>query len=118
SSTRTGWPGDVIVAPRHHARHCTRQPAKESAMTTLPDPARPLALDDATAAFAAILDGTVDDEAVATFLITLSDRGETSTEIAAAAREMRARLVPIQGRPGAIDVCGTGGDGHHTLNVS
>ncbi len=39
-------------------------------------------------------------------------------EIAAAAREMRARLIPIAAPANAIDVCGTGGDGHHTLNVS
>ena len=87
-------------------------------MSTLPNPALPLSNDDAEAAFAAILDGTVPDEAIATFLIALAERGETAVEIAAAAREMRKRLIPVQGRAGAIDVCGTGGDGHHTLNVS
>jgi anthranilate phosphoribosyltransferase len=87
-------------------------------MSALPDPTSPLSETEAAAAFAAILDGTVSEEAIASFLITLSDRGETATEIAAAAREMRARLIPIAAPPGAIDVCGTGGDGHHTLNVS
>ncbi|ODT88160.1 MAG: anthranilate phosphoribosyltransferase [Sphingobium sp. SCN 64-10] len=87
-------------------------------MRTLPDPLLPLTGDDAADAFAAILDGTVDDEAIAAFLIALSERGETAVEIAAAAREMRARLIPIAAPEGAIDVCGTGGDGHHTLNVS
>ncbi|MCW2393020.1 anthranilate phosphoribosyltransferase [Sphingobium sp. B1D7B] len=87
-------------------------------MNSLPDPASPLSREDAVRAFAAILDGTVEDEAIAAFLVTLAERGETATEIAAAAREMRARLIPVQAPAGAIDVCGTGGDGHHTLNIS
>jgi anthranilate phosphoribosyltransferase len=45
-------------------------------------------------------------------------RGETASEIAGAARAMRARMIPVEAPEGAIDVCGTGGDGHHTLNVS
>lgn len=87
-------------------------------MTTLPNPANPLSADAAAAAFAAILDATVSAEDIAQFLVALSDRGETATEIAAAARAMRARLIPVSAPANAIDVCGTGGDGHHTLNVS
>ena len=87
-------------------------------MNSLPDPSKPLTREQAASAFAAILDAAVPDDAIALFLSAMSDRGETGTEIAAAAQEMRKRLIPVQGRPGAIDVCGTGGDGHHTLNVS
>lgn len=89
-----------------------------TALVTLPDPILPLAADEAAHAFAAILDGKASDEGIARFLVALSERGETDVEIAAAAREMRARLIPIAASAGAIDVCGTGGDGHHTLNVS
>lgn len=87
-------------------------------MTSLPDPSRPLAANEAAQAFAAILDGTVPDDAIAAFLVALSDRGETATEIAAAAQAMRERMIPVNAPANAIDVCGTGGDGHHTLNVS
>ncbi|MGV3770389.1 MAG: anthranilate phosphoribosyltransferase [Sphingobium phenoxybenzoativorans] len=87
-------------------------------MTALPDPSTPLAADEAASAFTAILDGTVSDEAIAAFLTGMSQRGETAAEIAAAAQAMRARMIPIEAPEGAIDVCGTGGDGHHTLNVS
>ncbi|WP_294327414.1 anthranilate phosphoribosyltransferase [uncultured Sphingomonas sp.] len=86
--------------------------------TLLPDPSTPLSHESAAEAFAAILDGTVSDDAIATFLTDLAIRGETSIEIAEAARALRHRMIPIHGPAGAIDVCGTGGDGHHTLNVS
>lgn len=86
--------------------------------TPLPSPATPLSMESAGEAFAAILDGKVDDAAIEAFLIALAERGETSIEIAAAARAMRERMIPIEAPPGAIDVCGTGGDGQHSLNVS
>lgn len=68
--------------------------------------------------FGVLLDGETSEEEIARFLTDLSDRGETGAEIAGAARALRARLIPISGPKNAIDVCGTGGDGHHTLNVS
>jgi anthranilate phosphoribosyltransferase len=89
-----------------------------SVFTLLPDPTTPLSRESAALAFADILDARVSEETIAAFLIALSDRGETSIEIAEAARALRARLIPIAAPAGAIDVCGTGGDGHHTLNVS
>ena len=85
---------------------------------SLPDPLHPLAEAEAEAAFAAILDDEVPDAEIAAFLVALSDRGETASEIAGAARAMRARMIPVAAPANAIDVCGTGGDGHHTLNVS
>ncbi|WP_448664932.1 anthranilate phosphoribosyltransferase [Sphingomonas sp. CJ20] len=84
----------------------------------LPDPSTPLSHESAAQAFADILDGLVPEAAIESFLLGLSIRGETSIEIAEAARALRARVLSITAPPGAIDVCGTGGDGHHTLNVS
>lgn len=83
-------------------------------------PEAEIALDEAEAeaAFGALLDGAVADDEIARFLIDLSERGETAAEIAGAARAMRARMIPIHAPANAIDVCGTGGDGMHTLNVS
>lgn len=85
---------------------------------SLPDVTHPLDEAQAEQAFAAVLDGTVPDEAIAQFLAALSERGETASEIAGAARAMRERMIPVKAPAKAIDVCGTGGDGHHTLNVS
>ncbi len=78
----------------------------------------PMTEAEAEAAFGVLLDGGPSEEDIAGFLVALSERGETADEIAGAARALRARLLPIHAPEGAIDVCGTGGDGHHTLNVS
>jgi anthranilate phosphoribosyltransferase len=84
----------------------------------LPDPSAPLPPDAADDAFARIFDGAVDDAALAMFLVTLAERGETVEEVSAAARALRARLSNRLEAPDAIDVCGTGGDGQHSLNIS
>ena len=90
-------------------------------MTTLallPDPSSPLDHATAQAAFDDLLDGKIPDEAAAAFLIGLTEREETAIEIAAATRALRARMIPVAAPAGAIDVCGTGGDGAHSLNIS
>ncbi|MGX7895166.1 anthranilate phosphoribosyltransferase [Tsuneonella sp. HG222] len=87
-------------------------------MKRLPPVEPHLSEEEAETAFAAMLDGETSDEEIARFLSELSDRGETASEITGAARALRARLIPIEAPEGAIDVCGTGGDGKHTLNVS
>ena len=78
-------------------------------MNRLPDTASPLSRETAAQAFADLLDARTSEEEIATFLIGLTTRGETSIEIAEAARAMRSRLIPIDAPTGAIDVCGTGG---------
>ncbi len=87
-------------------------------MARLPDAVAPLSQTLAYETFAAILDGAYGDEAIATFLTVMAERDETSEEIAGAARAMRERMIRIAAPEGAIDVCGTGGDGAHSLNVS
>ena len=87
-------------------------------MINLPDPRNLMTIDEARWTFVQILDGTVDDDAIGDFLVGLADRGETAVEIAGAAFALRDRMIPVEAPPIAIDVCGTGGDGHHTLNVS
>lgn len=84
----------------------------------LPDPQHLFDHDEAAQAFADILDARASEAEIEAFLVALTERGETMVEIAAAAEALRERLIPIDAPAGAIDVCGTGGDGHHTLNVS
>ena len=84
----------------------------------LPDARVPLDAAAARAAFETIMDGQAEDEDLARFLVDLADRGETVDEIAAAAAALRQRALTIEAPNGAIDVCGTGGDGKHSFNVS
>ena len=84
----------------------------------LPDASAPLSADAARLAFDALLDGEADDADAARFLNDMAERDETAVEIAAAARSLRARMITVTAPAGAIDVCGTGGDGSHSLNVS
>src|SRR3546814_18192269 len=52
------------------------------------------------------------------FLMALRVRGETVEEIAGAATVMRSKMTTIEGPAGAIDICGTGGDGTGSYNIS
>ncbi len=84
----------------------------------LPDTRAPLDAATAARAFADLLDGAASDAEAQRFLTDMAVRDETSVEIAACARAMRARMVAVTAPPNAIDVCGTGGDGSHSVNVS
>ena len=77
-----------------------------------------LSLSEAEALFSKMLDGAMSDAQITDTLIEMADRGETAQEIAGAVMAMRARMVAVAGPTNAIDVCGTGGDGQHSLNVS
>ena len=51
-------------------------------------------------------------------LLALRMRGETADELAGFALAMRERVLPVDAPAGAIDTCGTGGDGARTFNIS
>ncbi len=69
-------------------------------------------------AFAIVMSGAASDMEIAAFLMALRVRGETASELAGAVQAMRAVMLRIAAPPGTIDLCGTGGDGHATLNIS
>ncbi|MCS6878659.1 MAG: anthranilate phosphoribosyltransferase [Geminicoccaceae bacterium] len=82
--------------------------------------ARGEALDFATAreAFSIMMSGDATPAQMGAFLMGLRVRGETIEEIAAGATVLRERMVRVNAPPGAIDTCGTGGDGAGTYNIS
>jgi anthranilate phosphoribosyltransferase len=69
-------------------------------------------------AFAAIISGEVSQTRIAAFLTALAVRKPTADEITGAAHAMRAAMRRVDAPRGAVDVCGTGGDGLGTLNIS
>ena len=70
------------------------------------------------AAMGGILGGEWTDAQTAAFITAMKIKGETPAELAAAAAVMRKYAVEVQAPPGAIDMCGTGGDGGGIFNVS
>jgi anthranilate phosphoribosyltransferase len=73
---------------------------------------------DADEFFTACLRGEPTGAQVAAALTAMRMRGETVGELTASARAMRRAAVTLDHPFDVIDVCGTGGDGLHTLNVS
>lgn len=69
-----------------------------------------------------IMAGEVPATQVAAFLLALRVKKEAVVEIAAAAEAMREFATPVpidlQDVDGLVDLCGTGGDGQHSFNIS
>ncbi len=74
--------------------------------------------DEIKDAFEIMMSGVATPVQMAAFLMALRVRGETIAEITGAARLMRAKMLRIDAPPDAVDIVGTGGDGHNTYNVS
>jgi anthranilate phosphoribosyltransferase len=65
-----------------------------------------------------VMSGQVSAVSLSAFLVGLRAKGETAEEIAGFAASMRQHSLKITAPEGAIDTCGTGGDGSQTFNVS
>ncbi len=76
--------------------------------------------EEMTAVMQAIMTGDATPAQIGGFLVSLRMKGETVTEIAAAAGVMRelASGVDISGLDNAVDIVGTGGDASGTFNIS
>jgi anthranilate phosphoribosyltransferase len=77
-----------------------------------------LSQDEAAEAFELVMSGAATPAQIGALLMGLRLRGETVDEIAGAARAMRAKVLTVRAPGGAIDTCGTGGDGKGTFNIS
>ena len=54
----------------------------------------------------------------AAFLVLLKAKGETGQEVAGMVSAMRNHMIPVSPGVPCVDIVGTGGDGHHTVNFS
>ncbi len=79
---------------------------------------RTLTRDQARHAFSLLMEGQISQAQTAAFLMALRVRTEQVEEIAGAAQAMRAKATRVRAPAGAVDTCGTGGDGLGTVNVS
>lgn len=74
--------------------------------------------DEARAAFETMLSGEVTPAQMGGFLMALRVRGESVPELVGAVTAMRGKMLRVEAPAGAIDIVGTGGDGHGSYNVS
>ena len=79
---------------------------------------RTLTLDEARGAMGSVMDGEATPALLAALLVALRMRGETVDELAGFATAMRERVTRVEAPEGAVDTCGTGGDGSGTFNIS
>ncbi len=73
---------------------------------------------EAEAAFGIVMDGEATPAQIGGMLMAMRARGETVEELTGAVTAMRRRMTPVEAPANAMDVCGTGGDGAASLNVS
>jgi len=80
---------------------------------------RDLTADEMASVVGEIMDGQATQAQVGSLLAALRMKGETVEEVVGAARAMRSRMTRVEfaGDP-MIDLCGTGGDGSRSINVS
>ncbi|MCE9678664.1 anthranilate phosphoribosyltransferase [Shewanella sp. AS1] len=80
--------------------------------------------EEAKTLFSAVINGEMSETVMAAMLIAMKVRGETIAEISGAADALLSAAKPFpQGndatrQQGILDIVGTGGDGHNTINIS
>lgn len=77
-----------------------------------------LSTPEAASAFGIIMDGQATPAQIGGMLMAMRTRGETVPELIGVVTALRQRMTRIDAPKGAIDVCGTGGDGAASLNIS
>ena len=93
------------------------QPSFKALIATIAS-GKTLTVDEAKTAFNVILSGDATPAQMGAFLMGLHMRGETVDELIGGVTVLREKATYITAPENAVDVVGTGGDGHGTLNIS
>jgi anthranilate phosphoribosyltransferase len=109
----------MIRRPRPGAATCTVQfhAVISDAIQTL-IAGTDLTRDQAAAAMDELMSGEATAAQIGGFLVALRMKGETVGELIGLVSSMREHAVTFDAPAGAIDTCGTGGDGSGTFNIS
>jgi anthranilate phosphoribosyltransferase len=80
----------------------------------------PLSVDDAEAAFTAVMEGRATPVQIGALLVALRALGERPEHVAGGVRALRRAMIPVAAPEGwgVVDTCGTGGGSFTTFNIS
>jgi len=95
----------------------TSDPALQPVLARLVQGAS-LTEDEAESVFETVISGLATQAQMGALLTALAIRGESAAELTGLVRTLRRQSIKISGGEDALDCCGTGGDGHGTLNIS
>ena len=76
-----------------------------------------LSFNESKAAFEILMEGKASEDEIFEFLTLLSEKNETSDEVAGGVYVLRKKSKRVNVQD-CVDTCGTGGDGMNTLNIS
>ena len=88
------------------------------ATLTMAQTGQPLSAADTKRLFDAIFTGRLGEDEIIAYLAATADRKPTVDELVGAVTSMRQHMLSLAAPADAIDLCGTGGDGLGTLNIS
>ena len=77
-----------------------------------------LSFEESKLLFTSLMEGKFDEVSIIEILESLIKKGETKDELAGGIYVLRGKANKVNTDPGAIDTCGTGGDGQNSLNIS
>ena len=77
-----------------------------------------LSFEESKILFSSLMEGKYNEASIIEILEAFIKKGETKDELAGGIYVLKDKANKVDAGPGAIDTCGTGGDGQNSLNIS